>query len=328
MARVLPANEASIAAAVRVLRSGGLVGLPTETVYGLAADAENREAVARIYAAKGRPANHPLIVHVTDVDAAHEWAIDIPDFAHSLMTELWPGPLTLVLRRSSRAQDFVTGGQDTVALRSPAHPVAAAIVKEFGGGIAAPSANRFGRVSPTTAAHVVAELDEFLTNDDLVIDGGACTVGLESTIVDCSGGVPRILRPGAIGPHLLSEVTGMAVAEFAAQSQSSSPRVSGSLDSHYAPHARVYLCAADELVDRATEIAGPTGLIAMQSITTPPGLKRLLSAFDAREYALGLYAALREADAHNMKSVIAVPPTDQHDEVVAAIIDRLTRAAF
>lgn len=327
MVRVLSPNADGIAAAVMTLRSGALVGLPTETVYGLAADAENEQAVARIYATKGRPADHPLIVHISDVDAAREWATDIPEYAVALMTHLWPGPLTVVLPRSARAHNFVTGGQNTVALRSPAHPVAAAVIREFGGGIAAPSANRFGRVSPTTAAHVVDELANVLTDSDLILDGGSCTVGLESTIVDCTGTVPRILRPGAIGHQRLSQITGMNVAEFQASENSSSPRVSGTLDSHYAPTARVYLRDATN-ASEVSDIPGPVGLIAMDSVVTPAGVVRLLSAPTAAAYALGLYAALREADERGMTSVIAVPPTDTSDEVVAAIIDRLSRAAF
>ena len=328
MVRVLSANSEGIAAAVKALRNGALVGLPTETVYGLAADAENAQAVARIYLAKGRPSDHPLIVHIADAQAAQDWATNVPAYAVALMQQLWPGPLTVVLPRSQRAGDFVTGGQDTVALRSPAHPVAAAVIREFGGGIAAPSANRFGRVSPTTAAHVVAELGDVLTDNDLVLDGGPCTVGLESTIVDCTAAMPRILRPGAIGPRRLSLITGLPVAEFDARTHSSGPRVSGSLDSHYAPSARVTLCQAHELSSLITQLAGPIGLMAMSSIATPQGLTRLLSADTPQEYALGLYAALRAADDLELQSVIAVPPQDSDDEVVSAIIDRLTRAAF
>ena len=324
--RLLSADANGIAAAAVALQDGGLVGLPTETVYGLAADAEQPSAVARIYATKGRPAHHPLIVHIAGSDVVDQWAIDIPTHARALMTELWPGPLTVVLKRSLRVGDHITGGQDTVALRSPSHPVAAAVISAFGGGIAAPSANRFGRVSPTTAAHVVEELGEYLNPlHDLILEGGPSQVGLESTIVDCTGDRPRILRPGAIDHERLSAVTGLVVTPFSAESATGAPRVSGSLDSHYAPQAHVVL-ALDAAVQRAQQASeGPHGLIGLASVPTPKDVVRLLEADTLEDYAAGLYQALREADHLNLRTVIAVPPHNVHDGIAAAIVDRLTR---
>uniref|UniRef100_UPI002FDD1BFD L-threonylcarbamoyladenylate synthase n=1 Tax=Pelomicrobium sp. TaxID=2815319 RepID=UPI002FDD1BFD len=200
--------EREIAKAVDILRAGGLVAFPTETVYGLGADARNPEAVGKIFAAKGRPQHHPVIVHLAEAAQLEAWAVDIPDGARRLAERFWPGPLTLILRRGPGVPDAVTGGQDTVGLRVPAHPVAQALLQAFGGGIAAPSANRFGRLSPTTAQHVEAELDGAV---DLILDGGACPVGIESTIVDCAGERPTLLRPGHIGREVLEEALGVRV---------------------------------------------------------------------------------------------------------------------
>jgi L-threonylcarbamoyladenylate synthase len=330
---VLAGDDAGINAAVRALQDGGLVGLPTETVYGLAADAEQPDAVARIYAAKGRPVGHPLIVHISGPEVLDQWALDIPDHARLLTEHLWPGPLTIVLRRSGRVGDHITGGQDTVALRSPSHPVAREVISRFMGGVAAPSANRFGRVSPTTVAHVVDELDEILHPlTDLILDGGPCQVGLESTIVDCTGAAPRILRPGGIDHLDLSRASGVAVTPFAPEVTTGQdvPRVSGTLESHYSPEAHVVLATPMSIESAIQASEGPHGLIALDQIATPVDMVRLIAPGSLQEYAGSLYAALRTADELNLRTVIAVPPTRDlnHGGLGAAIVDRLTRAAF
>ena len=308
--------------AAKALADGHLAALPTETVYGLGARADDPRAIARVYAVKGRPADHPLIVHVSDLEAARAWAADVPFYAARLAERYWPGPLTLVLPRSIRALDAVTGGQDTVALRVSEHAsfraVLDALARETGDdaiGIAAPSANRFGQVSPTTAAHVVDELGEFLAADDVVLDGGACGVGVESTIVDCTGDAPVLLRPGAVSAHDVRETTGLELGEH------SVVRAPGTLASHYAPAARVRIVRADELSD----LQPPVGVLALAEVPTPVGAVRLAAPTDADEYARVLYAALREADALALPLVAAVPPGPEG--VGAAVLDRLTRAA-
>jgi L-threonylcarbamoyladenylate synthase len=305
--------------AAAVVRAGGLVGLPTETVYGLAADAENVAAVARVFAVKGRPADHPLIVHVSGPDQLDAWARRVPDYARRLAEALWPGPLTLVLPRTARAGDHVTGGQDTVGLRAPCHPVARDLLALLDGrGLAAPSANRFGRVSPTTAAHVAAELGDLLDpGTDVVLDGGASPVGVESAILDCTGPAPVVLRPGAVDADEVARVGGVPVAE-----RPSAIRAPGTLASHYAPHARVVL-ARDG--DEAAGLLGPLdGLLATADVVTPPGAVRLSAPPDAAGYARVLYAALREADALGLARVVAVPPPPTG--IGLAVADRLARA--
>ena len=307
----LTSSTTDVSVAVAALRRGGLVGLPTETVYGLAADAENAVAVARVYAVKGRPADHPLIVHVAGVDALDGWVGDVPAYALRLAGALWPGPLTLVVPRGPRAGDHVTGGQPTVGLRAPDHPVAQALLASFGGGVAAPSANRFGRVSPTDAAHVLEELGDALAEGlDVVLDGGPSRVGLESTILDCTGPQPVVLRPGAIGPADVERTGGVPVA-----TRRSVVRAPGTLAAHYAPTARVLL-ATDE--QQARELLGPppapgsppaAGLLAPVVVATPPGVVRLGAPDDDEAYARGLYRALREADALGLPTVVAVAPT-------------------
>jgi len=229
--------------AARHLKAGDLVAFPTETVYGLGADASNSEAVARIYSVKGRPNDHPLIVHISSMDRMGDWARQVPQYAIALAREFWPGPMTLVLKRSELAGDFVTGGQDTVGVRVPDHVVALALLEAFekagGKGVAAPSANRFGHVSPTTALAVVEELADYLSKDDLVLDGGACAVGVESTIIDCTGLLPRVLRPGAISTAMIEEVTGLNAVSVEVVDEI---RVSGSIENHSAPAAKVLLC--------------------------------------------------------------------------------------
>ena len=306
-----------IAKAAQALKDGHLVAFPTETVYGLGADSQSAEAVAKIYKAKGRPADHPLIVHVSSMDALGEWASDVPEYAIALAREFWPGPMTLVVRRSALAKDFVTGAQNTVGIRVPEHVVALALLQEFerigGRGVAAPSANRFGAVSPTTASAVEDELADYLSDGDLVLDGGASKVGVESTIIDCTGDTPRVLRLGAVTVQMIEEATGMKPAGLEVKSEI---RVSGSLESHYAPKAKVILNAVARPGD---------GLIAMANIETPIGVIRLAAPRSIDEYASALYSSLRAADAQGLKTIIAIEP--QGDGLAEAIRDRLTRAA-
>lgn len=305
----------------RDLADARVVAIPTETVYGLAALAGSPSAVARVYAAKGRPADHPLIVHLASTAAVDAWTSSMPPYAQSLAAAFWPGPLTLVLRRSERAKDFVTGTQDTVAVRIPGNALTREVIRRVGEilgdpgvGLAAPSANRFGKVSPTRAQDVVTELGEFL-DDELVLDGGPCTVGVESTIVDCSGERPVILRPGQIGCEDIEACTGLTCGER------SEVRAPGTLAAHYSPTARVHLIAADSVPG---DTAG-AGLIALASIPTPAGMVRLTAPDTSAHYAASLYRALREADALNLNTVFAIPP--KGDGIEAAIRDRLERAA-
>jgi L-threonylcarbamoyladenylate synthase len=299
------------------LISGDLVAFPTETVYGLGADASNSAAVARIYSVKGRPNNHPLIVHIASMDRMGDWASEVPEYAIALARNFWPGPMTLVLKRSELAGDFVTGGQDTVGVRVPDHVVALALLEAFekggGKGVAAPSANRFGHVSPTTALAVVEELADYLSKDDLVLDGGTCAVGVESTIIDCTGLLPRVLRPGAISTAMIEEVTGLTTVSV---DSADSIRVSGSLENHYAPAAKVLLCEVP--------LAGQ-GFIAHKNIETPQGVIRLASPSNDEEFAQILYSALRQADAQGLLEVVVVQPIGIG--IGVAIRDRLARAA-
>jgi len=303
--------------AAKVLAVGGLVAFPTETVYGLGADACNQLAVARIYAAKGRPADHPLIIHVSSIDGLGAWARDVPQYAISLARDFWPGPMTLIVKRSELAGDFVTGGQDTVGVRVPNHPVALGLLEAFersgGKGVAAPSANRFGHVSPTTAKAVSDELSEYLIDGDQILDGGACDVGVESTIIDCTGDVPKILRPGAITEEMITKSTELSVIGVV---ENSTIRVSGSLDAHYAPAATVLL---DQI-----PVSGQ-GFIALSDIKTPEGVIRLAAPTTHEEFARVLYSTLRAADERGLETVVVSQPTG--DGIAIAIRDRLKRAA-
>ena len=305
-----------MAAAAEHLIAGDLVAFPTETVYGLGADASNSNAVARIYSVKGRPNDHPLIVHIASVDRMGDWASEVPEYAIALARSFWPGPMTLVLKRSGLAGDFVTGGQDTVGVRVPDHVVALALLEAFersgGKGVAAPSANRFGHVSPTTAAAVIEELADYLSKVDLVLDGGACAVGVESTIIDCTGLLPRVLRPGAISTAMIEEATGLKVVNT---DGADAIRVSGSLENHYAPAAKVLLCEVP-LVGQ--------GFIAHKNIETPSGVIRLASPSNDEEFAQILYSALREADAQGLSEVAILQP--EGIGIAVAIRDRLSRA--
>jgi L-threonylcarbamoyladenylate synthase len=311
-----------IAFAVNVLRSGGLVAFPTETVYGLGADAANERAVMTVFSTKGRPADHPLIVHLASAAEMTRWALDIPDVAWRIAERFWPGPLTLILRRAPGVSDAVTGGQDTIGLRVPAHPVALALLKAFGGGIAAPSANRFGCISPTSAAHVLAEFGHSLP---CVIDGGRCEIGLESTILDLSGGSPRVLRPGAITPAALNQILNT---EFAT-STDNVPRVPGSLASHYAPETPLRLLPRAELKAAALALLQRGQTVTVVS-SQPAEIHQsachwLMMPDNAAQYGQSLYALLRDIDKSACDYIlIELPPAQMQWE---AVNDRLTRAA-
>jgi L-threonylcarbamoyladenylate synthase len=294
------------------------VAFPTETVYGLGADACNADAVARIYSVKGRPSDHPLIVHIASMDGLGDWADDVPGYAISLARDFWPGPMTLVVKRSGLAGDFVTGGQDTVGVRVPDHPVALGLLEAFvragGKGVAAPSANRFGNVSPTTAQAVSDELSDYLADGDQILDGGPCDVGVESTIIDCTGDTPKILRPGAITAQMIAESTGLEVVGVV---EESAIRVSGSLEAHYAPAATVVL---DQ-----SPVAGQ-GFIAMADVVAGIGVVRLAAPKTHDEFARVLYSALRAADEQGIETVVVEQPVG--DGIAVAIRDRLKRAAI
>jgi L-threonylcarbamoyladenylate synthase len=310
----------SIREAAAALKAGHLVAFPTETVYGLGADARNPNAVKRIYEVKGRPSDHPLIVHISSINQLEKWASEIPDYAIALARNFWPGPMTLIFKRGEIAEDFITGGQDTVGLRIPSDPLALALISEFerisDSAIAAPSANRFGHVSPTTAFAVSAELSNYLAEDDLILDGGASSVGVESTIIDCTGNYPRILRPGAITEEMIVEITGMELASEVINNRTSEIRVSGSLDNHYSPLATVLL---DQL-----PIAGQ-GFIAASDMATPEGVIRLASPNNDEEFAHVLYGSLRAADNLGLTHVVVFQP--QGAGIAIAIRDRLKRSA-
>lgn len=309
----------SLQRAANSLLEGNLVAFPTETVYGLGADALNKQAVARIYHTKGRPADHPLIVHIHSMQVMGQWVDYVPEYAIALGRDFWPGPMTLIFKRSTLAQDFITGGQDTVGIRVPNHVVALGLLETFhnlgGRGVAAPSANRFGHVSPTTAQAVSEELSEYLNPEDQVLDGGPCAVGVESTIIDCTGDAPKILRPGGITPEMIEKSTGLTPT-FVDSIDMNQIRVSGSLEKHYSPAAKVIL---DQ-----TPSAGQ-GFIAPSRRVTPTGVKRLAAPKNLDEFARDLYAALRKADELGLAEVVVEQP--KGDGIAIAIRDRLMRAA-
>ncbi len=311
----------SLNIAAQALKDGALVAFPTETVYGLGADATNELAVARIYEAKGRPSDHPLIVHIADLKYLEQWISDIPEFAITLAREFWPGPMTLILKRSTLAKDFVTGNQETVGIRIPDNSLALGLLEAFhrlgGAGIAAPSANRFGQVSPTTAAAVSEEIGNHLSDSDIVLDGGPSEVGLESTIIDCTSNAPRILRPGAITDSMIEAVTKIKVSEDIHKDLSGLDiRVSGSLENHYAPKAKVIL-------DKEP-IAG-SGYIALESIPTPVGVVRLAAPSSVEEFVRILYESMRECDHQNLANIYIDQPMGSG--LAVAIRDRLSRSA-
>jgi len=298
------------------LIQGNLVAFPTETVYGIGADAMNKDAVARMYQVKNRPGSHPVIVHIAELNDVDYWAKDVPEYAINLMRDYWPGPMTLLLKRREVAGDFLTGAQEIVGLRIPANSLALGLLNEFralgGKGIAAPSANRYGAVSPTTAEAVSQELSEYLLPDDQILDGGPCLVGVESTIIDCSSDNPMILRPGSVSAEMIEESTGIILAEVVEKKI----RTSGSDKQHYAPKARV-------IIDGQSQSG--EGLIAMSGVATPEGVIRLAEPKSIEEYARALYAALRQGDSQNLELIRIIPPDGQG--LAVAIRDRINRAA-
>lgn len=308
-------NEIKMAA--KALKEGNLVAFPTETVYGLGADAENEMAVNRIYSVKGRPTGHPLIVHISSINQIDKWAIDIPEYALKLAEEFWPGPMTLILKRSDLAQDFITGGQENVGVRVPAQPVALALLNELnklgGNGISAPSANRFGAVSPTSASAVKEEIEKFLNKEDLILDDGPCLVGLESTIIDCTGSDPVILRPGYLTRSTVEIKTGIKMSK---KKLDSTVKTSGLLKYHYSPNAEVVL-------DETTEPGD--GFLAMSDVPTPQGAIRLASPKTIDEYAKNLYSILRLADSKKLLKISVRMP--EGDGLAEAIRDRLIKAS-
>ena len=303
---------AEVRRAAQILRAGGLVAFPTETVYGLGADAASEKAVARLYAVKGRPVEHPVIVHFADPEKAFAWASDVPSAARKLATRYWPGPLTLILKRSALAKDFVTGGQDTVGLRVPSHPIAHELLSAFKGAVAAPSANRFGRVSPTTAAHVREDLGKEV---DLVLEGGPSDVGIESTIVDLSAGAAVLLRPGAISREQIEEIIPVTA-------EKSSVRHSGGLERHYAPRTPARLVPAHALDKEISKGKG----FAVLAFSRPDERVDfwLRMPREPQAYAQRLYAALRELDNANCEQILVEAPPDTPEW--AAVSDRLKRA--
>ena len=311
----------SLNVAAQALKDGSLVAFPTETVYGLGADATNELAVARIYEVKGRPSDHPLIVHIADLKHLEQWISEIPEYAIDLARAFWPGPMTLILKRSELAKDFVTGNQETVGIRIPDNSLALGLLEAFhklgGAGIAAPSANRFGQVSPTNAAAVSEEIGDYLTDRDLVLDGGPSEVGLESTIIDSTSNAPRILRPGAITDSMIEAVTKVKVSENINKDLSGLDiRVSGSLENHYAPKAKVIL---DQ-----QPIAG-SGYIALEDVPTPVGVIRLAAPKSVEEFARTLYESMRKGDHQNLATIYIEQPTGAG--LALAIRDRLSRSA-
>jgi len=320
-------SQIELEKAADLLRQGRLVAFPTETVYGLGANANNSQAVQQIFSVKGRPADHPIIVHLPNIEHLASWAADISLEAQLLAKHFWPGPLTLILKKNKTVSNIVTGGQDTVGLRIPSHPVAQALLKTFNGGIAAPSANRFGHISPTTAEHVRQELRDKV---DLILDGGPCSVGIESTIVDCSNDTLRILRPGIITASQISDVLHKNISI----NHKNAPRVSGHLESHYAPQTTTKLISTAELENEIKELIKQNKNVAvlarykMDPAVKPRDDSNLIwieLPKTAKEYAYKLYAQLRHADNQNCEMILVeeVPDTDEW----AGIRDRLKKAS-
>ncbi len=320
MVRIIGCTKSEINFATKSLLRGNLVAFPTETVYGLGADAQNADAVSKIYQVKGRPTDHPLIVHLSSTKKLSTWTKNVPEYSLKLASAFWPGPMTLILPRSNIVQDFLTGAQDNVAIRVPSHPVALALLTEFelqgGLGIVGPSANKFGKVSPTTANDVVVELSLNLKQQDLIIDGGTSKVGLESTIINCLGIRPEIVRPGAVTPLMIEELLGITLVSNASQ-HSYSIRVPGIMKSHYSPNAKVYINGEPKKGD---------GFIAIAEIPTPIGVIRLASPKNNIEFASILYESLRLADSKKLERVVVVSP--KGDDIAIAIRDRLSRCSY
>jgi L-threonylcarbamoyladenylate synthase len=319
MAIISNCTASTLKGAAKSLISGSLVAFPTETVYGLGVDATNQAAVAELYQVKGRPIHHPLIVHISSMRNLDKWTRDIPEYAIKLARTFWPGPMTLILPRTDLAQDFITGNQDNVGIRVSSHPLAIALLREFenlgGLGVAAPSANKFGKVSPTTADAVSEELSDFLAPNDLILDGGPCYVGVESTILNCTDDSPTILRPGAVTAEMIYQRLGIAI-PLVTEEHDFKINVPGLLRSHYAPNARIFLSGDTQPGD---------GFIALSSVNTPEGAFRLASPKDNNEYARSLYQSLRLADKMGLKRVSIIQPNN--GGVGAAINDRLGKAA-
>jgi L-threonylcarbamoyladenylate synthase len=318
MSIISNSTASAIKDAASSLMSGNLVAFPTETVYGLGADATNEDAVARIYSVKGRPTGHPLIVHISSIDHLGKWAKDVPEYALKLARSFWPGPMTLILPRTYLAKDVITGGQDNVGIRVPSHFIALVLLREFeaqgGLGVAAPSANRFGKVSPTSAQDVEVELGRYLFHDDKILDGGFSNIGIESTIIDCTNSNPVVLRPGAITNYMISMVI-RNESELNPLGNLNKPiKAPGLLPSHYSPNARVLLNVTPQV---------GYGLIAYRKILTPKGVTRLASPANNEEFARHLYRALRTADFMSIKNVSIFTP--QGDDIAVAINDRLMR---
>jgi len=311
-------TEDVIKKAAKALRDGHLVAFPTETVYGLGADATNEKAVSRIYSIKGRPTDHPLIVHISSINQLNSWAVDIPEYAIKLARAFWPGPMTLILKRSDRAKDFITGGQDSVGLRVPSQPIALDLLTKFddigGLGVAAPSANRFGAVSPTEATAVKEEIGEFLSQEDLILNGGKCSIGVESTIIDCTKSNPQILRSGAVTPKLVKKLLSL---ELIGLNSEQLIRTSGTFKSHYSPKATVLL----DVLPKPGE-----GFFAFANIPTPLGVIRIAAPRNVNQFAQQLYSALRSADARGLTKIVIHSP--KGDGIAIAIRDRILRASF
>jgi L-threonylcarbamoyladenylate synthase len=307
----------TISTAAHALIDGHLVAFPTETVYGLGADATNEEAVSRIYSVKGRPVGHPLIVHISSINKLDHWATDIPDYAIKLAREFWPGPMTLILPRKKIAKDFITGGQNNIGLRVPAQPIALALLKKFedlgGQGIAAPSGNRFKAVSPTTAKAVVDEIGKFLDPKDLILDGGRCAIGIESTIINCAKGDLEILRLGAVTKEMIENVCSRKVIITTNQKQI---KVSGNFSKHYSPKAKVIINGPCNEND---------GFLALDSINSPPGTIRLGAPKNLQEFAKNLYETFRLGDSKKLERIVVIEP--EGEGLAAAIRDRLDKSA-
>ncbi len=319
MAIISNCTTAALKDAASSLLTGNLVAFPTETVYGLGADAANQSAVGKIYKVKSRPSDHPLIVHISSMRNLDKWAKNIPEYAIKLARSFWPGPMTLILPRTNLAKDFITGSQDNVGIRVPAHTVALSLLKEFeaqgGYGIAAPSANRFGKVSPTCAEDVKEELSKYLSSADLILDGGQSLVGLESTIINCTKSTPTILRPGAITAAMIGDLLSIQIEEIS-ENNIDQIKAPGLLQSHYSPTAKVFLSGNPSAGD---------GFIALSKYPTPEGVIRLIAPGNNDEYARTLYQGLRLADSKKLAKVFVVAPSE--DDIAVAISDRLKKAA-
>lgn len=317
MESVEKSTHNEIERAAKALKDAHLVAFPTETVYGLGADAMNEKAVSRIYSIKGRPTDHPLIVHISSINKLDKWARGIPGYAMNLAEEFWPGPMTLILKRQNLAKDFITGGQDTIGLRVPAHPIALALLSEFekigGEGIAAPSANKFGAVSPTTELAVYEEIGSNLVPNDLILDGGPCIIGIESSIIDCTGTYPKILRPGAITSNMIEKIIKV---KFSTDLSLNTIKTSGQLPNHYSPKAKVVLNITSEPGE---------GFIAMANITTPEGSIRLSSPKNIEEFAQEIYEALRDGDRKKLATIKVILP--EGVGLVDAIRDRMNKSS-